>query len=89
MELVFARELDRDVQEAAFWWVCNSTSETCLVGDKGEYIPAPEYDWLYWCQDIPESDLDAEMKAECEEMYYCYLNRLAARKKMETEGELR
>ena len=76
MTLEFSFELDKDVEQAAFRWVCNN-GNFCLMADRQEYIPAPEYDWLYWCQDIPAENLaeDPELCRECEEMKQRYLER--------------
>jgi len=84
MQLAFAGDLEFDIQQAAFWWVCNNDWD-CLVHDywQDHPIPAPEYDWLYWCKGIPEQDLeeDAELHRECEEMHQRYLGRPMSRKK--------
>ena len=81
MELVFAVEIGRDVNQAAFWWACNN-GNFCLVADRREYIPAPEYDWQYWCQDIPEEDLVEwpELRQECDEMEARWKQRKKSRK---------
>lgn len=84
MQLEFAGDLEFDVQVAAFWWVCGNDWD-CLVADywRDHPIPAPEYDWLYWCINIPQQDLleDAELRQECEQMRQHYLNRPLSRKR--------
>jgi hypothetical protein len=81
MELYFAIGLDRDPCQCAFWWHCNNDGG-CWLAWKGDPIPAPEYDWLYWYESIPEEDLaaDPELRAEYNEALQRYLNRPAARR---------
>lgn len=83
MQLEFTGELEFDAQESAFWWVCGN-DDVCLVADywQDHPIPAPEYDWLYWCATIPEEDFkqDPELRQECEQMRQQYLNRPLSRK---------
>lgn len=76
MTLMFASRIDRDPDEAAFWWVCTNPWD-CLCEDRGDHIPSPDHDWLYWCSDIPQYDLDEdpELRKECNTMKHQYLNR--------------
>jgi len=80
MKLAFAREIGRNAMESAFWWLCGN--EYCLQCDRGIPIPANEYDWVYWCEGIPEEDLEAdpELRKEYQEALGRYLNRLTARR---------
>lgn len=78
MQLEFGLELEFDIEEAVFWWVCGN-DWNCLVADywKDHRLPAPEYDWLYWCRDIPQEDFekDEKLRRECEGMKQQYLRR--------------
>ena len=76
MSLDFAKEMEKDVNIAAFWWYC-SNGDNCLVGDNREYTPAPEYDFEYWYRDIPTSDLlaDPELMIEYNQAKASYENR--------------
>ena len=66
-------ELESSAETAGYWWECGN--EECPQAPTP--IPASEYDWLYWCWDIPAEDLaeDPELAAECAEMKRRYDNR--------------
>jgi hypothetical protein len=66
----------KDADDSAYWWICIN-SDNCLAATNGEVIAAPEYDWIYWYEGIPERDLleDAGLKAEWEQAKARYLNR--------------
>ena len=69
MKLADALDLLRDdACEQWMYWVC---SDDWDCPDQAEPIPAPQYQWEWNCQGIPQEDLDAwpELKAECEEMW--------------------
>lgn len=78
MALEFAGELGFDIEVAVFWWVCGNDRD-CIVAWHWQKhpIPAPEYDWLYSCQDIPLEDFEEDegLYLECEQMRVQYLNR--------------
>lgn len=56
MSLENAFELERDVGIAAFWWRCKNHLY-CAYSSWDEYIPAPEYDWLWWWADVSEEEM--------------------------------
>lgn len=76
MKLEFAAEVGKDAGDSAFWWVCNNNDD-CWEHDYGQPIAAPEYDWLYWGEGIPQEDLEAdpELKADYDRMLTIYQNR--------------
>lgn len=62
----FGRSLN--VWECAYYWWCdNEWGHTYIV----DPIPAPEYQWLWNCEGIPEEALTdwPELKAECDAMW--------------------
>ena len=80
MRLENAFELGRDVGISAFWWRCTNHLY-CPVSSWSNYIPAPEYDWLWWWADVSEEEATqafAEMPGledETNEMRRQYENR--------------
>jgi hypothetical protein len=68
MARLIAFEAGRDVEDAAYWWVCGNDLG-CWYGSQP--IPAPKYDWLYHCETIPAGALLdwPELRAEYEEMW--------------------
>lgn len=76
MKLEFAAEVGRDAMVSAFWWVCTNNDD-CWEHDYGKPIAAPEYDWLYWGEGIPQEHLDADLalKADYDRMLEDYQQR--------------
>ena len=81
MKLYFATEMGQDSLQCAYWWHCTNDFD-CWFAWQGDPIPAPEYDWLWWCEGIPQEDLEAdpELKEEYDEALQRYLNRPMARR---------
>lgn len=75
MRLYTFDDVRKQADDSAFWWQC--TNEDCPMSSDGHAVAAPNYDWLYWYKDIPESDLleHPELKAEWEQARTNYLNR--------------
>jgi hypothetical protein len=77
MGLFYASDIGKDSNDSAFWWSCNNDRD--CEGLDWCNMPAPEYDWLWWGEGIPQAALDdcSELAQECAEMYQRYINRNA------------
>ena len=71
MKLLIAFDLGSspDEEETAYFWWCNDTNKRHMY--KIDPIPAPEYDWLWWAESIPQEALDGwpELATEVAEMW--------------------
>jgi len=69
MTLTIAFEVTpaQDVWNCAYWWICNNE----LHFYQADPIPAPEYQWLWNCEGIPATALQAwpELYQEYNQMW--------------------
>lgn len=74
MSLVSFDDVQRDVDESAYWWTC--TNVECDNCGNGKEIPSPPHDWLYWYKYLPKEDLDEfDLRDEYNRAKEAYLSR--------------